>query len=135
MKKFITFLSVLCAFVCMVACSSSTSSPSGVVEQYAKYIKAGQYEKVTELFCFEGENSAKAEEMKKMMESGMLDKAKAEYDKEGGVDSYELGAETISEDGSSATVELTFIYGNGKTDSQKVETENYDGKWYLSTGK
>lgn len=134
MKKFITFLSGLCAFVCMVACSSS-SSPSGVVEQYAKYVKSGDYEKIIDLIYFDESDPKKAEESRAMVTGVLSEKLSKAIEKNDGVASYEIGTETIAEDGNSGNVELTFTYGNGENDTQKVDVENVDGKWYLELGK
>ncbi len=133
MKRLFTLLSIMCTFVCIVACSSS-KTPSSIVEQYAKAMKGEDFEAVAELFYSEGSEEEIAENRK--MITGLLEgKVKPEMDKNGGIESYEIGEEVISEDGQSATVEFALYFGNGDCESQKSELVNVDGTWYLDAGK
>ncbi|MFI3292848.1 MAG: hypothetical protein SNG27_04820 [Rikenellaceae bacterium] len=134
MKKFFTLLSVVFAFVCMVSCSSS-STPSAVVEKYAKCMMNEDYETAVDLFYFSVDDAEKLKTNKEKMVK-MFDRyVKPEFDKNGGVKGYEIGEEVISEDGLSATVSFDYIYGNDKVDSQRSKLKNIDGKWYLDSGK
>lgn len=134
MKKVIGFLSILFLAICMIACSSN-STPTAVVKEYAKCLKNKDYNGIANLFYYDSSDAEKAAESKKMITSILSDKVNSEIEKMGGIESYEIGTEVISEDGESAVVNLTFTYGNGETEDEKSELDYIDGKWYLSTGK
>ncbi len=133
MKRFFTLLSVMVAFACMVSCTSST--PAGVVKEYAKSIMNEDYDAAISLFYFSSDDPAVVESSKNKM-SKMFDRfVKPEFDKNGGVADFEIGETTISEDGLTATVVFDYIYGNGKVDDQKSKLKCVDGQWYLDSGK
>lgn len=134
MKRLITLFSVICALVCVVACSTQ-SSPSSVAETYAKALKSENYDAITKLFYVNSDNAEEVQQSREMIKGLLTDKVKPEIDANGGITSYEVGAETISEDGTEATVDLTFVYGNGDSEEEEVELVNVDGTWYLDTGK
>ncbi len=130
MKKFITLFSLICAFVCAVSCSSS-STPSSVAEQQMKAMKSGDFDKLADLFYFEPDE---AEEGKQMI-SGLTSKLGPQIEEKGGIKSYEIISEEISEDGESATVVVSITYGNGSVDEEDIDTVMHDGKWYLHFSK
>mgnify|MGYP001478681523 CR=1 FL=1 len=55
--------------------------------------------------------------------------------KEGGIKSIEVASETIAEDGKTAVVELSMTYGNGETDTDKVDMVLDNGNWKMSMKK
>ncbi|MFI3261915.1 MAG: DUF4878 domain-containing protein [Rikenellaceae bacterium] len=135
MKKVFALLTVLCAFVCFVSCSSQ-SSPKDAAEKYAKCVQKGDFEGLVDLFYMKSTgDTAKDKEQKDQLVSMFNEKAKPEIEKKGGIKSYTIGEETISEDGESAKVKVTFEYGDGTTDDEKTNLEKVDGKWYLSMKK
>ncbi len=134
MKKIITFLSILIAFVCVISCSSS-STPTAVAEKYVSYLKSGNYDGIADLIYYDQSDSEAAEESKKMIKGILNDKVKSQVDEKGGIKSYEIGEETIDEEGKDATVKVSIVYGNEKKDNMDVDLHCVDGKWYISTGK
>lgn len=125
MKRLIALFSIICAFVCVVSCSSS-STPTSVVEQQLKAMKAGDAEKIADLFYFEED----IEESRQMI-IGLMSKVAPQIESKGGIDSYEITSEKISESGETAKVYYTITYGNGEVDDQDSDTIMHDGKWYL----
>lgn len=70
-----------------------------------------------------------------MVSSIVNDKAKPQIEKKGGIISYQITSEEISEDATKATVKYSMEYGNGSTDNEKSKLINVDGKWKLDPGK
>ncbi|MFI3267103.1 MAG: DUF4878 domain-containing protein [Rikenellaceae bacterium] len=134
MKKLLSLFSILCVFMSVVACSSQ-STPEAVTEQYAKNLKASDYDAIVKQFYFDQSSPEKAAKSEEQMKAIMLEKVKPEMDKVGGVDSYEIGEAVISKDGDSAKVPLNMVYGNGKTFNRNTELIKVGEKWYLSSGR
>lgn len=134
MKKLFTLLSLVCALFCTVACSSPNSTPTSITEAYMDALQSEDYEAITELFYFDEANPEEAAEGKQMITS-LISKVGPEMEKRGGIESYEIVSETISEDGESADVDVKVTYGNGNVENQTSETVQHDGKWYLHFGK
>ncbi len=132
MKKLFTLFTVALTLVAFVSCSSG-STPSAIAEQYASAVKNGDIKKIEKLFYFE--DTTEGEQMKAMVGNIFETKVAPENEKKGGIASFEVGEETISEDGTSANVDITFTYGNGETDDEEVDLINVDGKWYLEASK
>ncbi|MFI3286392.1 MAG: DUF4878 domain-containing protein [Rikenellaceae bacterium] len=134
MKKFFTFTLVAALFAVVLSCSSaSNNTPSAVVETLAKSMKSGDYEAVSDLIYSDG--SEESAQMKVAIVSMLEDKGAKTIKEMGGIESYEITSEEISEDGESAEVGLTFLYGNGETKEDTYDTINKDGKWYLEISK
>ncbi len=94
-------------------------------------LKKGDADKLAELFYFEGD---KAEEGKQMIK-GLMAKVGEQIDEQGGIKSYEIVSEEISEDGTSAVVVTSITYGDGTVDEQDTKTVLHDDTWYLHFGK
>ena len=61
-------------------------------------------------------------------------KISSEVDKKGGIDSYEIGEETIDED--EAKVKATIKYGDGSEKESTIKLKkNEDGDWKIDAGK
>jgi hypothetical protein len=127
MKKTLFLLMTVCAFF-FAACSGGGGSkgPTKAVETYLAAIKAGKYEKAID--CFDGENFGGKEQMKMFV--GKMEQAMNE---QGGLKSYEIvaGSERISDDGNTAYVTATMVYGNGNTDETEFKLKNIDGNWMI----
>lgn len=136
MKRIFTILSVLVALIGVVSCSSSSlSSPTDVVEEYIKSLKNDDYGSAIDLFYFSAVDSKTIEENKEKMVAIFDRFVKPEFDKNGGIDSYEIKEETIDEDGLTATVAFDYVYGNGEVEPVTSKLKKIDGKWYLDSGK
>ena len=134
MKKF-TILAAICCFV-LASCGGggiNGNSPSALQKTMSGYVKAGDYEKAVR-FWAENMDIKDDEEAKKQMDQMVAlfsGKLQAEVDKRDGVESIEILEETISEDGTKATVKHVTKYKNGENDEQTSKFVNVDGKWYF----
>ncbi len=133
MKSLLKVFAAFSLFL-LVACGGNT--PSAVAEKAYGYMKDGEYAKCVELMYSDTENSEEYEAGAKMME-GMLqasyEKAKA---KNGGIKSYEVVSEELSEDGEEAVVNMKVTYEDGSVDDEDMKLKkNKDGDWKLYLGK
>lgn len=92
------------------ACSSD--SPTQPVEKYLKHIKSGEYEKSLSTIYF-GE-----EEVEKEQFTALAEKMKEGFEKQNGIDSFEVISEELSEqvegELQEAKVKVKVIYGDGE---------------------
>ena len=143
MKKIFSFLAVAVIAFFAVSCGGNKGANTGVkggpasIEKtiYAQ-LQKGNYAKAVEIMVENLDNikASSAEETAQML-SAFTEKAKESNEAKGGVKSFEVLEEEISEDGLSAVVSTKIVYGNGE---EKTETSKYvkkDGKWKLSMGK
>ena len=63
------------------------------------------------------------------------EKGDKKLQEKGGIKSIEVASETIAEDGKTAVVELSMTYGNGETDTDKVDMVLDNGNWKMSMKK
>ena len=116
-------LMVACTMA-LVACggkgSAKADTPTATFEKYADYIKKGDFAKAVDIL--EGSNEA-TKEQKEFIVALMQEASK----ENGGVTSYEVLNEEISEDGMTAKIKVKYTWGNGKTKEtteKLVKTEN-----------
>ncbi|MFI3277321.1 MAG: DUF4878 domain-containing protein [Rikenellaceae bacterium] len=135
MKKLFTLLTCVCAFAFMVSCSSS-SSPSTVAIKQIKAMQSEDYKAFGDLLYIKGDAEAaekKREQYVKMVtEMTESQKKRNKYDP---IASYEVLSETISEDGTKATVELAVVSKAGKESKMETDLISIDGKWYIDSRK
>lgn len=133
MKNLIS-LSIIVAFIAMfTACSPKNDTPTAVATEYMSLMKAGKYEKVADLTYVKPGTSAEDEAQGKAMIASMLkEKAGKQIEKKGGIKSFEIISEKISESGEKATVEVTTTYGDNSTEDEICTVKKgEDNKWYL----
>lgn len=126
MKKLVQKLGLIAfAAIVMAACGGSSSdSPSAVVKAYYKAAVAEDFMSVVEFM--DGSEKATAEEKKQM-----ADFLSAMAKSFGGVKTFEIQGEEISEDGTTATVQCIQTSGKGQTDVKTVKLQKVDGKWKI----
>jgi len=121
-------------------CSGGGSStPSGVVKSFYSKVQKGDYEgALAEMYnnaiataTDEQKASVKDGDKEKQIKA-LAAKAKAAVEMKGGMKSYEVTDETISEDGQSATVSIKLVYGDGTNETEKMNCIKKDGKWILN---
>lgn len=130
MKKIISMLCTLAVVLAFSSCSNN--SPEGVVKNYYSCIQKGKFEKAIDLMHFNKEIS---KEEKQQLSAIINDKGAKEFEKKGGIASYEINDSEISEDGETAYVHSTVTYGNGTTQSDRTKLIKVDGKWMIDSGK
>jgi uncharacterized protein with von Willebrand factor type A (vWA) domain len=136
MLKVKSFL-VAASFAMFVAsCGGGGNSPADIQKSVYSQIQKGNYEKGVKILCdnLDGDKTPSAEE-KMQFAKGLTEKAKQSIEAKGGVKSFEIVEEVISEDGASATVNSKITYGDGSTQEQSSKYVKKDGKWKIALGK
>jgi predicted SnoaL-like aldol condensation-catalyzing enzyme len=137
MTKVKSFLVITAFILLAVSCGGgSNDSPAGIEKAMYSQLQKGNYEKAAELLAdnLESDKTPSAEEKAEFVKA-FAEKAKQSTEARGGVKSFEIVKETISEDGESATVETRVIYGDGKEEIQTTKYVKKDGIWKLSFDK
>ena len=136
MKK-ILFVAVMCLFAVMFSDCGGAKTPKDVAEKSIKCLKNKDYKGYVELVSLKDEAKMSSEELKKSREQMAVlleSKISSEVDKKGGIDSYEIGEETIDED--EAKVKATIKYGDGSEKESTIKLKkNEDGDWKIDAGK
>ena len=120
MKRFISFLAIACiGALAFVSCGQSGSkegqtkatkadTPSEIVKKSLECIQKGDF--VGAMKFVKDAEETPEEELKSS--AALIESL---YGFLGGIKSYEIVEEQISEDGQNATVKTDFVYGNGET--------------------
>lgn len=136
MKK-ILFVAVMCLFAVMFSGCGGAKTPKDVAEKSIKCLKNKDYKGYVELVSLKDEAKMSSEELKKSREQMAVlleSKISSEVDKKGGIESYEIGEETIDED--EAKVKTTIKYGDGSEKESTIKLKkNEDGDWKIDAGK
>ena len=136
MKK-ILFVAVMCLFAVMFSGCGGAKTPKDVAEKSIKCLKNKDYKGYVEFVSLKDEAKMSSEELKKSREQMAVlleSKISSEVDKKGGIDSYEIGEETIDED--EAKVKATIKYGDGSEKESTIKLKkNEDGDWKIDAGK
>ena len=133
MKKVFCFLAVAVIAFFTVNCGGGGNTPAGIEKSILTQMQKGNYDKAIEIMM--AHLDATAEQKAQLAAFINSEKLKAEAEKKGGIASFEVIKEEISEDGLTATVETKTVYKDGK---EKTDTNKYvkkDGKWLLSIAK
>lgn len=131
MVKTIKF--ALMALFVLVASACTNSSPESVASAFMEDMKQGNFDNISTLIYLEEDVDAATLDMVK----GKLATA-SKFRK---IESYEIDSSEseISEDGKTAKVKFKVISrnaftGESKEDTEFINTELKDGKWYISLG-
>ena len=120
MKKFLSMAAMLLFVGFVVSCGPAT--PSDIAADSIEYIKAGDYESYVNTFDMTVEEKQQYREMcEKKVSKGL--------EKKGGVTGYKVVNETISEDGTEATVEMLITYGNADSEISKFKFVKDGEEW------
>ena len=135
MRKCIYLSFVMLCVTLIVGCSSG-NTPGAAAKKYAGYMQSGNYEKFVDGIAFSDEASAEDLKQAKDMYVAMFkEKGDKKLQEKGGIKSIEVASETIAEEGKTAVVELSMTYGNGETDTDKVDMVLDNGNWKMSMKK
>ncbi|RLD66365.1 MAG: hypothetical protein DRI84_04955 [Bacteroidetes bacterium] len=109
------------------SCGSS-SSPGDTIQDYYTAMENGDTDKIISMIDNDGEELSEKDREKFVAMVGM---AKEQIEKKGGIKSYEILEETISEDGTEATVKTKTIYGDDSEDEGSSKLVNIEGEWKI----
>lgn len=125
---FLSLATIMVLSIFITACSSS-NTPSDKALELLSYIQDKDYESwVDELYAEPGE--VHSEEDKQLLIMMFKEKGDKKLEINQGIESYEVIAEEIAENGNTATVTVNMIYGNGETDENAIKlVKNTDGEW------
>lgn len=133
MKKMNIFtLALIVMSFSLASCGGSGASkgdkPGDVVKSFYKLMQKKDFENAAKLFA-SGDQLATQEETTKI--EGMIGMGYAEYEKVDGVKEVSITEEEIAEDGLTAKVRYTIVFGDGSEDNTKMTLHKIEGKWYL----
>ncbi|MCF8229700.1 MAG: DUF4878 domain-containing protein [Bacteroidales bacterium] len=137
MKKLVYLSMVLLGMaVILSSCGSGGgSTPADAASHIMKLMQKGDYEGVVDHMQLQVKEGEDIKAQKEMLVALMEEKAGKSMDEKGGLESYEVLEETISEDGNSASVKVKSIYGNGSEETQDMDFVKEDGKWLMEMNK
>jgi hypothetical protein len=132
------FSSLFVAAIALVAAScGGGDTPSAITESIYSQLQKGNYEKAFAIWADNlDEEELPAAEEKAAFVSALSEKAKQSAEVNGGAISFKIENEEIAEDGNSATVKLTIVYGErGGIGTERNRYVKKDGKWKLLLGR
>ena len=132
----------LTAFITMfiaafIMCSCSDNSPRSVAEKGISCMQKEDWEGYVKLMHFEKKEGKDIDREKEQFAALPKAKGGSTLDEKGGIKSYDIVSEEISEDGTTATVTANIKFGNGDEDKDyKIKMIKDDkGDWKISSGK
>ena len=134
MKKLLGLVALVVAMFVVTACGGG-NSPKGAAEKAMKAMKDRDAKTLVDMLynAKEDETSQNEKDMAVAMFQEKMDK---QYEKDGGIKSYEAVSEEIAEDGKTATVTMKIEYENGKTDEDVMKLKQNDkGEWKIDMSK
>ena len=133
MKRLSFMLSCVCAFFLMASCGAP--SPADEAARCIDYLMEKDYVAIVETINVKGDTPEKQQASKQQLLELMEQKGDHMYEQKGGIASYSLVSEQISEDGMKAKVEYEVTYGNGAKEVEKFSMVMVDGVWKQDISK
>lgn len=135
MKKLLGIIALFIAVFTMSSCSDN--SPKGVAKKAISCMQAKDWNGYVDLLYFDKEEGKDIDKEKEQLAALFKEKGEEELNKQGGIKSYEIVSEEISEDGNTATVTVKIVYGDGtEKDNEKIKMKkDANGDWKISLGK
>ena len=131
--KLLVGIALITAMFALVTCGEGglgSSSPSDVVKISAGNIADEDYDALVTLYVNKNGEPLSKEEQDKV--KAIMPRMKEEIDKKGGIKEVIIIEETISEDGTTATVNSQLVFGDGeKSDGDAAELMMVDGEWKI----
>jgi len=135
MKKKLSVIGLLVIMMAigsmMISCGGGKSTPSKAALAFTENIEKGNYDAAFNML--QGADEATAEEEEKI--KAFLSESHKEMKNKGGISNKEVLSETLSDDGTTANVEMKVTYGDGTTDESDTKLVNTDDGWKISMEK
>ena len=131
--KLLFGIALITAVFALIACGEGglgSSSPGDVVKISAVNIADEDYDALVTLYVNKNGEPLSKEEQDKI--KAIMPQVKEEIDKKGGLKEVIISGETISEDGTTASVKSQIVFGDGeKSDEDTSELLNVNGQWKI----
>jgi hypothetical protein len=114
-------------------CGGGGNTPTNIEKSIYNQFIGGNYEKAATIMINNLDTTLSEED--KALYAEFMKKEKESHDAKGGVKSYDVVAEIISEDGLFATTETKIVFGDGSEDNNTTNYVKKDGVWKISSGK
>jgi hypothetical protein len=135
MKTFKLLFSValVTAIFALISCGEGglgSSSPGNVVKTATWNMADENYDAAVAVYVNKNGEELSEEEQAKIV--AFMPEGKKEMDKKGGLKEVIIIEETISEDGTTATVKGQVVYGNGEKENESTsKLLNVNGEWRI----
>ncbi len=137
MKKVWNVLALVGLVVAFTNCSGCCDKgPAAIEKSIYKELQKGDYHQAAELLVSNLDTSEEstAEEKEQTIQL-FAEKAQSSMEAKGGIKSFEITEEAISEDGLSAVVSTKVVYGDNTEKVEQTKYVNKDGVWKMSLNK
>lgn len=137
-KIFYLFSTIALVFILINACESKVDTPSAAAEKVAKAMQKGDYKTVVNQMNFDeedGVSSKEVDDQKEMFASLLEEKASESIAENGGIKSYEIIEERISEDGQTAKVKVKYTYYDDSVETEIMSFSYNNDDWLLEVDK
>jgi len=109
--------------LCIAGCKQAKLTGAQVVADKAmSALVKGDYDAYAATFKL-------SEDEQKMLAGMVQEKAGAQFDAKGGIDTYEIGEAELNEDGDEAKVPVHIKFKDGSEDDQKLDFKKEDNEW------
>ena len=115
----------------MVSCGGGKSTPARATLAFTDNVENGNIDAAISML--QGVKEATPEEIDKLR-AGLSESSK-EMKENGGIKDKEILKETLSEDGTTATVQMRVTYGDGSTDDSDTKLVKTDDGWKIRVEK
>ena len=115
----------------MVSCGGGKSTPARATLAFTDNVENGNIDAAISML--QGVKEASPEEIDKLR-AGLSESSK-EMKENGGIKNKEILKETLSEDGTTATVQMRVTYGDGSTDDSDTKLVKTDDGWKIRVEK
>ena len=115
----------------MVSCGGGKSTPARATLAFTDNVEKGNIDAAISML--QGVKEATPEEIDKLR-AGLSESSK-EMKENGGIKDKEILKETLSEDGTTATVQMRVTYGDGSTDDSDTKLVKTDDGWKIRVEK
>ncbi len=113
---------VLCIAGCKQVKKAKLSGAQVVADKAMTALVKGDYDAYAATFKL-------SEDEQKMLAGMVQEKAGAQFDAKGGIDTYEIGEAELNEDGDEAKVPVHIKFKDGSEDDQKLDFKKEDNEW------
>lgn len=136
MKLFVAVAAVALLAVSAVSCGGGKgTTPSDITTSLLKALKAGDADKITNVWFDNSVIEPGKEKESKEMIKAFAEKALSEHTKKGGLKDFSVVGEEIAEDGNSAEVKFHLIFGDGSEEDESNNFKKIDGAWKFDNDK